>query len=503
MKGALKKYVTLGIFFVGISAVLWNCQQEEIPVEENTGVHLTTVSLSEAQRLFSLYEKKRNDALIKSKASPASVLQIDPDWNTYTQIALPFTEALLSDVKATLNVPVHHEVSLVFIGMESHTIRAIQSVQAIEHDGDGTLREGYVYYHNFEGAYLRGYRVENGEVTKRLVPKAREQQASFFDLFAFFWDECDEAYNPNSEFCTNMLEEVIISSGGGGGGGPSYYFIVDYMTPDHEGGGDGGGNGDGGGGEDEGSKPLNEEQKKCATMGKVYNEKTKQCECPSGMTEDTNGTCVDPCEEIQDFIIDLQFSAKVDELEGNLGLPRETGYEQHSNGKYKPMKPINQEGTELKVSITPTTVGFTHTHPDFVYVIDDKTGKREKKYPIKMFSPQDLKAFLQIAKNGDGTNFGLSQAYAAVITSQGNYMLKYRGALSSVSTSMNNIGPRSMEALYRTYVEESKDKVFAFIRFMKDILEITEVEIYEFDSSTGEVKGKYIDENGNIQSINC
>jgi len=137
MKRKLNNYLKIGIFFFGISVLLWNCQQEDLPIEKQIETQLTTLSLSEARQVFSLHERKVNNAIKTSKSFSSSAIIINPDWSTFSQDSLNFTNALLSRVEASINVSVDFDISLVFIGIENHTIKAIQSIQANERYDNG------------------------------------------------------------------------------------------------------------------------------------------------------------------------------------------------------------------------------------------------------------------------------------------------------------------------------------------------------------------------------
>ena len=56
----IKNYLKLGVFFLGTSLFLWNCQQEDIPLEvqqEKAEIEYNTVSKSTAQRIFQNRQK--------------------------------------------------------------------------------------------------------------------------------------------------------------------------------------------------------------------------------------------------------------------------------------------------------------------------------------------------------------------------------------------------------------------------------------------------------------
>ena len=171
------------------------------------------------------------------------------------------------------------------------------------------------------------------------------------------------------------------------------------------------------------------------------------------------------------------------------------------NNEYNEMELTGANGNELEAPEGSTIKGAIHTHPDSVIVRNVITGIQEIKYPIKMFSPEDLIPFLKIAQNGNGASFSVSDTYSAIVTSQGNYMLKFSQQDESIPNS--DIDNMAAEMFYRLYVQESNDKMTGFLKYLRDGLDIENIQIYEFDTWTGEVNGKYIDENGEIKSVEC
>lgn len=74
--------------------------------------------------------------------------------------------------------------------------------------------------------------------------------------------------------------------------------------------------------------------------------------------------------------------------------------------------------------------GFIHTHlNDFpTGEIDTKTGKPKMNIIYRMFSPADVIAFLNIVK----ASSDVSKTYATVITSSGDYTLKFTGNVNDI-----------------------------------------------------------------------
>ena len=245
-KNKLTNISKLGILLFGISLLLWNCEKEEDFFTNSKKKQLTlkTVSLEKAKEVFSIFEKKKETKKGYFSKKKKSNLKITPDWNSFNQKPLDFTDALLSNMKTKINVNTNFKMRLIFININNTLIKAIESIDGNEFYNGGKLKEGKVYFHTFSGNYLGGYRVEKGKTTKKLVQKKQINKASILPLVLFF-QECDESLDPTSEFCDNELEEVVITANSNTGSNDYYYYFIDDQAPDEFGdGGNSGGDGD-------------------------------------------------------------------------------------------------------------------------------------------------------------------------------------------------------------------------------------------------------------------
>ena len=356
-----------------------------------------------------------------------------------------------------------------------------------------------MYYHDFDGKYIVGYRVDNGETTKRLVLKTKVQQASFFNFLSFFRQDCDENYNTSSNFCDQGLEEIVISSGGSGSGvAPYYSLFTQELVEEHNSGG-GGGDSEGGGG---GNGSGNTTQQQTCTGGKVYNTTTKSCQCPQGTAPNQAGNCVviDPCAEINQQILDPDYISKVNELKTKTTKKVENGYRHNKDGTFSALTRTAVNGHSLIINADINTIGFAHTHLDsFLTGGYDSSGNPEEKKPIRMFSPQDLITFLSIAKNTQRGNVSVANVYGTVVTSIGTYMLKF----ADDPTTIPNISASHLKKDYLAYMEKyPSNKEKAFLKFLKHSVKIDGVKLYKVESD-GSVKKKELSSNENVDTTNC
>jgi putative chitinase len=144
---------------------------------------------------------------------------------------------------------------------------------------------GAIIITNLNGAYITGYKIDNGIVKYQIANKkiSNKTHSSKSDEGGCLYHETT---NPECYFCiTNALNEVVIiaekdtnqgldpmNGGGGGDPNPVLWDPGDGFPP--------------GGGNNNNSCPL----------GKVKDENTGKCVCPEGKKENSDGDCVTPCD---------------------------------------------------------------------------------------------------------------------------------------------------------------------------------------------------------------
>ncbi|CAI9687754.1 hypothetical protein [Elizabethkingia anophelis] len=198
----------------------------------------------------------------------------------------------------------------------------------------------------------------------------------------------------------------------------------------------------------------------------------------------------DPCNNLKAQANDAKFKEKVSALDNDktLGYDHEMGYAAGyppkgtgiTDTQYPPMD--NKPGTtSVKLPDGDNYFGFMHTHNNY-----DSNGDA----PIKIFSPGDIATFLTSCVRNADENGNMGNAFAMVITSQGNYILKYSG------DGNYGIGPNQIqnwETKYRNIMQEvannesftQEDIEKAFAQFLKDVVKVDGLEVYQSDKKTG------------------
>lgn len=233
---------------------------------------------------------------------------------------------------------------------------------------------------------------------------------------------------------------------------------------------------------------------------KVYNETTQNCECPEGKIEDGNGNCMDdPCKEISTQLLNTNFKAKKDELEKLTSKKQETGYVQNKTGTFTKLNPINGgHSLDLRGINYSDINGFIHTHLNNFETGKIVNGKPEINEIYKIFSPADVIAFLKIAK----ASTDISKVYATVITSSGDYTLKFTGDVNDIKGLKK---PNYYRADYINMMKKGKEK--GFLHFLKNHIKIDGIELYKLHkplfSNTIKVQKKSLTTNGKVDKTEC
>ncbi|MCD0480775.1 hypothetical protein LPB90_20215, partial [Chryseobacterium sp. LC2016-29] len=185
-----------------------------------------------------------------------------------------------------------------------------------------------------------------------------------------------------------------------------------------------------------------------------------------------------PCEKMKTQNADQRYKDKISELDNDSIFikKKETGFAAAYGPQinYEPITNITND--KLKMPEGNKYFGYIHSHIN-------------KEGVIKIFSPGDLGTFLTRCVRNAQEKGTMSDAYAMVITSQGNYILKYSGDGSY------NIGPNQLsnwktwyndifEELSRTDALTQANVEKAFTQFLEKV-SINGLQVYKSDKTTG------------------
>jgi hypothetical protein len=173
---------------------------------------------------------------------------------------------------------------------------------------------------------------------------------------------------------------------------------------------------------------------------------------------------------------------------------------QNKTGTFTKLKPIkNGHSLDLNGISLKNINGFIHTHLN-----DFETGKIVNGLPqineiYRIFSPADVIAFLTITKHS--TN--VSKTYATIITSSGDYTLKFTGTKDDIK------GIKSANAYradYIEYMDEYSNKEKGFLHFLTDHIKVKGIELYKLHKplfGSIKIQRKILDSRGKVDKVEC
>jgi len=217
--------------------------------------------------------------------------------------------------------------------------------------------------------------------------------------------------------------------------------------------------------------------------------------------KDTN--IVDPCEKIKLQITSAEYIKKIEELDKSsvLNQKKETGYSESKSGVFSPLQTSlsSSSADGLKLPINSDTKGFMHTHlNDYEDGTIDEDGNPRERRPIRMFSPADVNALMELAKlQADGD---YSQLYATMVSSYGNYTIKFTGTPTDIKNGFDTKLWRDDYTLFMKSEKGSLEK--RFLRFLSEKMGIKSVSLFKI-TDNGEIKNKILDANKKVQSTDC
>ena len=222
--------------------------------------------------------------------------------------------------------------------------------------------------------------------------------------------------------------------------------------------------------------------------------------CDPGYTKDVNGVCVPislPCKSIKNQLNTATYKEKVEELKGKTHLKNETGYSENKEGNFLPL-PLREGGHSLDLKVGSNTKGYIHSHQN-----DYETGKIvngliEINQPIRMFSPADVIQLLVIAKKTLISNIPLDEVYGTIISSSGNYTLKFTGNIDDI------VGIKSADDYLDIYIDYINEFGLeeGFLKFIKNEIKIDGISLYKIEDD-GQIIQKTMNNDGIIIPVNC
>ncbi|TCN59433.1 hypothetical protein D0809_05930 [Flavobacterium circumlabens] len=232
---------------------------------------------------------------------------------------------------------------------------------------------------------------------------------------------------------------------------------------------------------------------------------------PSGYTSPRGGnggggtapppaTAANPCDKIKTQMVNANFLAKQEELRKKTDLKNETGYSQSKNGPYTPLDNLSNDSMSLPKD--PNTIGYMHTHiDDYDSGTVDPNGDPTINSPIKMFSPSDVKSFIALLDNAHRNNIALDNVYGTMISSEGDYTLRFEGVYSDLNMGLNF--DANMNKKYKEVMEDYKSsREVGFLKFVKEQIGINGISLFKINKNGTSAK-KTLNNNDKIATKPC
>ncbi|MGG5207455.1 hypothetical protein ACQWU4_00810 [Chryseobacterium sp. MIQD13] len=217
----------------------------------------------------------------------------------------------------------------------------------------------------------------------------------------------------------------------------------------------------------------------------------------------------DPCVKIKNKFNDAKFKEKVAAID----KPEVFDYD-HEMGYAVGYPPPNTGVTETQYQPMENVLGSHNvTLPagnQYFGFIHSHNNESDGGHPVKIFSPADLATFLTSCVANADVHGGVTDAYAMVITSEGNYMLQFTGLSSGFG-----VGPNTKKFWLSWYEREviaiqnedgtiDQGKVEKmFLRFLKEKVAIDGVELYQVEKITGKATKLSLDASNNVILSSC
>ncbi|MDQ8748663.1 hypothetical protein [Elizabethkingia miricola] len=197
----------------------------------------------------------------------------------------------------------------------------------------------------------------------------------------------------------------------------------------------------------------------------------------------------DSCSKLKALQNTEEYKKRIDALEKKLKETNENGYIQDKYGNYSELTQ-RSESENSKSMRLPNDIsnlrGFLHTHVKKTSVVID--GEVVEAEGVDMFSPADVERFLEIVKFSSDQGRPLDDAFGVMVSSSGNYTLKFTGDKNQIITKFQdnslNIGVylRYMQQTSGEFKNMSMEQ--KFLKYLDEYMNAKGVSLYK-DNKNG------------------
>lgn len=210
-----------------------------------------------------------------------------------------------------------------------------------------------------------------------------------------------------------------------------------------------------------------------------------------------------PCEKIKKQNESTNYKIKLNEYNkaSNFSEKKEKGFYETKDGWFYSLEQSQSTSSSdgLKIPISSDIKGYTHTHlNDYEDGTTDENGTPVIRQPIRMFSPADVNALMELAKLQSNGNYG--GLYGVMLSSSGNYTIKFTGTAADIKTGFDTDDWRED---YKKFVQkESGSLEKKFLRFLSEKMGVKGISLFK-NNSDGKTQKKSLTSNNNVQTTDC
>jgi hypothetical protein len=212
--------------------------------------------------------------------------------------------------------------------------------------------------------------------------------------------------------------------------------------------------------------------------------------CAIGLPTLPNVRPPTPCAKIKAQREDEGFSKRIDTLQGKTGLTKETGYIQKWGGSYEYQSNASATADARalhlpEVASNAWIKAFMHTH------INDIPNTEYK--GIKMFSPADASYLMDLVQNAQTNGYSLSDPYGVMVTSTGNYQIRFTGnkfQIKTFSTTEADTHSIMFGKAMEKFIDKPKQLELNFLKYIQKEMLLYGITLYRMntDGTTTEIK---------------
>ena len=210
-----------------------------------------------------------------------------------------------------------------------------------------------------------------------------------------------------------------------------------------------------------------------------------------------------PCEKIKKQNESTNYKIKLNEYNkaSNFSEKKEKGFYETKDGWFYSLEQSQSTSSSdgLKIPISSDIKGYTHTHlNDYEDGTTDENGTPVIRQPIRMFSPADVNALMELTKLQSNGNYG--DLYGVMLSSSGNYTIKFTGTAADIKTGFDTDDWRED---YKKFVQkESGSLEKKFLRFLSEKMGVKGISLFK-NNSDGKTQKKSLSSNNNVQTTDC